>query len=76
MILEMLSGKRLADLGVMVSDNAFADALGRALRHAVVTESLPLLVENLRQCYSAEPQRRPSEVGPWAEAVASLLDRL
>jgi serine/threonine protein kinase len=73
MILEMLSGKRLADLGVMVTDGAFPDALGRALAHVVAPENLPLLVENLRQCYSAEPQRRPSDVGPWAEAAASCL---
>jgi serine/threonine-protein kinase len=75
-ILEMLSGKRLADLGVMVTDDAFPDALGQALSHSVVPENLAPLVENLRRCYSAEPQRRPSEVGPWAETVASLLDRL
>jgi hypothetical protein len=75
-ILEMLSGKRLADLGVMVSDDAFPDALGQALSHSVVPENLPLLVENLRRCYSAEPQRRPTDVGPWADDVASLLDRL
>jgi ligand-binding sensor domain-containing protein len=76
MILEMLSGKRLADLGAMVSDEAFPSALARALRHTVVPEKLPLLVENLRRSYSAEPQLRPSEVGPWADAVAELLDRL
>ena len=76
MILEMLSSKRLADLGVMVSDSAFPDALAQALCQIVVPETLPPLVENLRRCYSAEPQRRPSDVGPWAETVASLLDRL
>jgi ligand-binding sensor domain-containing protein len=76
MILEMLSGKRLADLGVMVSDEAFPDALARSLCRIVIPENLPLLVEDLRRCYSAEPQRRPSEVGPWADTVAELLDRL
>jgi serine/threonine protein kinase len=76
MILEMLSGKRLADLGLMVSDDAFPDALGRALYQTVGAENLPLLVENLRRCYSAEPQRRPSDVGPWADTVAELLERL
>ena len=73
MILEMLSGKRLADLGVMVTDGAFPDALGKALSPIIVPENLPLLVENLRQCYCAEPQRRPADVGPWSEAVASCL---
>jgi serine/threonine protein kinase len=74
MILEMLSGKRLADLGAMVTDAAFPDALGRALGNSVAPEKLPLLVETLRQCYSAEPQRRPPDVGLWAESVAKLLD--
>ena len=76
MILEMLTGKRLADLGVMVTDDTFPAALGRTLSHIVVPENLPSLVENLRRCYCAEPQRRPSDVGPWAEAVAELLEPL
>ena len=34
-ILEMLSGSRLPDLNVMISDEAFPDALGQALEHTV-----------------------------------------
>jgi hypothetical protein len=74
MILEMLSGSRLPDLNVMISDDAFPDALGRALRYMVVAANLPRLVLNLCQCYAAEPQRRPKDVGLWAEEVAALLD--
>jgi ligand-binding sensor domain-containing protein len=76
MILEMLTGGRLAGLGVMVSDDAFPDALGRALRDTVVPENLAPLVENLCRSYAAEPQRRPGDVGEWAETVAALLDRV
>jgi ligand-binding sensor domain-containing protein len=75
MVLEMLSGKRLADLGVMVTDESFPTAVGRALSDVVEPESLPQLVESLCQCYSAQPQRRPGEVGEWSAAVAELLDR-
>ena len=74
MILEMLSGSRLPDLNVMISDDAFPDALGRALEHLVVPANLPRLVSNLSQCYAAEPRRRPTDVGSWAEEVAALLD--
>lgn len=73
MILEMLSGSRLPDLNVMVSDYTFPDALGRALGHMVVPANLPRLVGNLCRCYAAEPQRRPKDVGLWAEEVAALL---
>jgi ligand-binding sensor domain-containing protein len=74
MILEMLSGNRLPDLNVMISDDAFPDALGRALGQVVVPANLPLLVRKLRQSYVAKPQRRPKDVGLWAEEVAALLD--
>ena len=63
MILEMLSGGRLPDLNVMISDDAFPAALGRALGDVVVPANLPHLVENLCLCYAAEPQRRPKDVG-------------
>lgn len=74
MVLEMLSGKRLPDLNAMVSDDAFAAALGRALSQMVAPQNLLPLVRNLCQCYAAEPQRRPKDVGAWADEVAALLD--
>ena len=73
MTLEMLSAVRLPDLDVMVSDDAFPDALGRALAHAVSPANLPRLVANLCRCYAAEPQRRPADVRAWAAEVAELL---
>jgi len=73
-ILEMLSGSRLPDLNVMISDEAFPDALGQALEHTVDAANLPRLVRNLCSCYAPDPQRRPRDVGAWAEEVAALLD--
>jgi serine/threonine protein kinase len=73
-ILEMLSGSRLPDLNVMISDEAFPDALGQALEHTVDAANLPRLVRNLYSCYPPDPRRRPRDVGAWAEEVAALLD--
>ena len=75
LILEMLSGKRLANLGAMISDDTFPERLRQALCHVVSPENLPPLVENLCRCYAAEPHRRPSDVAELVEAVAALLDR-
>jgi tRNA A-37 threonylcarbamoyl transferase component Bud32 len=75
MILEMLTAKRLANIGAMVSSEAFPAHLARALSDAVTAEKLPLLVENLCRRYSVEPQRRPPGAGAWSEEVAALFDR-
>jgi hypothetical protein len=72
-ILEMLCGKRLGDLGAMVSQDSFPQALEQALDQCVAREKLPVLVQYLHQCYAAEPQRRPSDAGEFAASVAALL---
>ena len=76
MILEMLSGKRLADLGAMVADSAFPDAFEAARWAGCHPENLRRMVENLRRSYAGEPQRRPKDVAAWAESVAELQTAL
>jgi ligand-binding sensor domain-containing protein len=73
-ILEMLTGKRLADLRSMILDPAFAEELTQALRHVVGPAVLGDLVERLAQGYDPEPKRRPGDVRMWTEAIAAKLD--
>ena len=73
-ILELLTGCRLPDLNVMISDARFPEALENALGQVTPPDRRQRLVRNLCACYSADPQRRPKDVGAWTEEVAALLE--
>jgi ligand-binding sensor domain-containing protein len=76
MVLEMLTGKRLGDLNVMVSDAAFESELEKTLRARngkILAASLTAL---LSPGFHAEPSRRPSPVAEWTERIAAALDHV
>jgi protein kinase-like protein len=74
-ILEMLTGKRLVDLGAMFSEAAFPAELQRALSIAVEPEKAGTLAARLGLAFDPEPRRRPAAVAVWAEQVAEALDQ-
>jgi serine/threonine protein kinase len=74
-VLEMLTGKRLADLRSTFSDATFGEELAEALRGALGGNGAKLLAERLAPAYDSEPRRRPEDVKQWAEEVAAALDQ-
>jgi hypothetical protein len=72
-ILEMVTGKRLADLTAMFSDDQFADELTRTLI-PVVGSGAALLACRLARAYDPDPRRRPADVECWAKEVSASLD--
>jgi ligand-binding sensor domain-containing protein len=75
MILEMLTGKRLADLNTMFSDPSFQDELERALAPALSGGGAKILGRSLAPAFDAEPRRRPTDVKSWVAEVAAALDQ-
>jgi serine/threonine protein kinase len=73
-VLEMLTGKRLADLKAMFSDRSFQGELEEALRASLGKNAAKTLAGRLSPAYNPEPRRRPSGVKTWAEEVAAALD--
>ncbi len=73
-ILEMLTGKRLAALNAMSSDPSFQSELENALQARLHPEATGRLADLLAQAYNPQPRNRPTEVATWAEQVATLID--
>jgi serine/threonine protein kinase len=67
-ILEMVGGKRLADLRSMYNDETFVDELSLLLRN-------PDAAEKLAPAFDPEPRKRPGPVDVWANLVAAALVR-
>jgi hypothetical protein len=72
-ILEMLTGKRLADLKAMFSDAAFAQELQKALSAKLESDQAAILAGRLLPAYNPEPKLRPGSVYLWTEELASAL---
>jgi serine/threonine protein kinase len=66
-VLEMVTGKRLADLRCMFSDADFASELEKTLRGSTS------LAECLLPAFDPDPRRRPSEVKAWSESVSAAI---
>ncbi len=75
MILEMLTGRRLADLDAMFSEQAFRAELERALGAVAGAAEAGTLAARLGPAFDPEPRRRPADVGVWAEQLAQALDQ-
>ncbi len=75
MILEMLTGKRLADLNAMFSDPSFQDELEEALQPALSEDAAKIVAHRLSPAFDPDPRRRPTPVQIWAEGVAATLDQ-
>jgi hypothetical protein len=74
-VLEMLTGKRLADLKAMFSEASFQGELEEALRASLGKDGAKALAGRLSAAYNPEPRRRPSTVRTWTDEVAAALDR-
>jgi ligand-binding sensor domain-containing protein len=74
MILEMLTGKRLADLNTMYSDASFLGELENALRSSLGdVPGCRTLAERLAPAYCPEPRLRPAVAAQWADEVADAI---
>jgi serine/threonine protein kinase len=73
-VLEMLTGKRLADLKAMFSEMSFQGELEEALRASLGKHAAKTLAGRLSPAYNPEPRRRPSAVKTWADEVAAAMD--
>ena len=73
MILEMLAGKRLADLNAMFSDPSFTAELEKVLRDRLGDERAGSVAGRLAPAYDPEPRRRPAAVLPWVQNLAAAL---
>lgn len=71
--LEMLTGKRLADLKVMFSDASFRAELEKALRAGRSEHGAKAVAALLALAYDPDPRRRPLDVRAWSEEVAAEL---
>ncbi len=72
-ILEILTGKRLAALNAMYSDPSFQAELENVLRSRLDPEAARHLADLLAPAYNPQPRTRPSEVELWASLVAHAL---
>jgi serine/threonine protein kinase len=73
-ILEMLTGKRLANLNAIYSDSSFADELEKALRSRLSTDPARQLADLLAPAYDPDPHHRPADVAEWTQQLASIID--
>jgi len=72
-ILEILTGKRLAALNAMPSDASFEPELEHALEARLLLESARVLANLLARSYNSDPRRRPADVVSWTEDVADTI---
>jgi serine/threonine-protein kinase len=75
-VLEILTGRRLAGLKAMPSDPLFQAELENALLARLQPEAAKTLSDLLAQAYNADPRRRPVEVALWTETVAAVIEQL
>jgi serine/threonine-protein kinase len=73
MILEMLTGKPLADLRTLFSETDFLDKIRSALGERLTPESASRIADLLHPAYDPVPKRRPAEIGAWAAEIADVL---
>ena len=74
-ILEILTGKRLAGLNAMPSDASFQPELERALEARLEPEAAQVLANLLAEACNSDPRRRPADIAAWTEEVAHALQR-
>jgi streptogramin lyase len=68
-ILELVSGKRLADLRAAFSDAPFSDEVSTALGNELAGSLLA-------PAFDPDPRRRPAAVKEWADRIASSIARM
>jgi hypothetical protein len=72
-ILEMLTGKRLANLRAVYCETAFQDELAVVLRARLNVDAATRVGELLAPAYDPDPRRRPAEVRAWARQIAQAV---
>ena len=74
MILEMLTGRRLADLNALFHEPAFPRAVEELLTNQVGrVEAARVVTECLLPAYDPDPQNRPVDLLLWSERLAKVL---
>ncbi len=74
-ILEIICGHRVSDLGLLFSDQLFRKELEQVLQPQVAAEVAPQLALELSKAYDPKPQARPSDLRAWSTAIADLFER-
>src|ERR1017187_6822229 len=72
-ILEILTGKRLAALNAMYSDPSFQLELENILRSRLEPDAAKQVADLLAPAFNPQPRNRPSDVATWSEDVAHAL---
>lgn len=72
-ILESLTGRRLAALNAMFSDPSFQLELENVLAPRLAPDAAQRLAALLAPAFDPQPRNRPSQVATWSEAVAHAL---
>ena len=72
-ILEILTGKRLAALNATFSDPSFEAELQNVLQARLDPETARHLASLLTPAFNPQPRNRPPEVATWSDQVASTL---
>jgi serine/threonine protein kinase len=73
-ILEILTGKRLAALNAMFSDPTFQPELENVIQTRLDPEIAKHLAALLTPAFNPQPRNRPSEVATWSDQVASTIE--
>jgi len=72
-ILEILTGKRLAALNAIFSDPSFESELQTVLQTRLDPETAKHLAALLTPAFNPQPRDRPPEVSSWSDQVAQAL---
>src|SRR5207302_317422 len=72
-VLEMLTGKRLADLSVMFSDESFQAELEKSLAGNLGIETAKALAKRLLPAFDPDPRRRPGGIAEWTADIADAI---
>jgi len=72
-ILEMLTGERLFEVGTLHSDSEFQRDIEAALEKALSTKQSARLAETLVPAFDPEPRKRPRNAASWAAEIAQIL---
>jgi serine/threonine protein kinase len=72
--LEVLTGKRLHDIGVPIGDAALCREICRALEARLGVGRSAALAGELVSVFHAGPQQRPPDIRAWSGCFAALLE--
>jgi serine/threonine protein kinase len=73
-ILEVLTGKKLAGLKASSYDAEFCDELAATLAARIGPDVSLEAAQCLARAFDPEPRRRPADLQVWADEIAGMVD--